>query len=77
MQQQTGYPPEVMAQIMTPDAYQAHVAWPEGMPDAFGGGGFYGAGSDDGDNLMEDSDRDDPERVPSATGGSDDDDMHD
>lgn len=39
MQQQAGYPPELMSQFMTPEAYQAHVSWPEGRPDAYGGGG--------------------------------------
>ncbi|AES69465.1 hypothetical protein MTR_3g030280 [Medicago truncatula] len=74
MQQQAGYPPEVMSQFMTPEAYQAHVSWPEGRPDPYGGGGSsFGMLSDD--ILMGDSDRDDPDRVPSATGGSDDDDM--
>ena len=28
MQQQVGYPPEVMAQFMTPTAFQAYVNWP-------------------------------------------------
>ncbi|AES78397.1 hypothetical protein MTR_7g029850 [Medicago truncatula] len=74
VQQQAGYPPEVMSQFMTPEAFQAHVSWPEGRPDPYGGGGSsFGTLSDD--ILMGDSDRDDPDRVPSATGGSDDDDM--
>jgi hypothetical protein len=42
LHQQAGYPPEVMSQFLTPEAYQAHVAWPEVRPNAFGGDGARG-----------------------------------
>lgn len=46
---------------MTPEAYQTYVSWPEGRPDAYGGGGSsFGTLSDD--RLMEDSDRDDKQK---------------
>ncbi|AES78770.2 hypothetical protein MTR_7g045330 [Medicago truncatula] len=81
MQQQAGYPLEVMGQFMTPPAFQAYVNWPEDMPGPYGGGGFYAgndevAEEDNGDGNEKGSDQDDPDRVPSATStqnGSDDD----
>jgi len=74
MQQHAGYPPEVMEQFMTPQAFQTHVAWPEVRPNPFRWGGAYGAFGEN-ENVMLDSDRDDPDRVPSATAGSDDDEI--
>jgi hypothetical protein len=71
MQQQQGYPPEVMDHFMTPPAFKAYLSWPEGMPDAFGGAGS-SFGSLDDDILMGDYDRDDPDKVPSASGDSND-----
>lgn len=67
MQQQQGYPPEVMDRFMTPPAFKDYLSWPEGMPDAFGG-----AESSDDDILMGDSDRDDPDKVPNASTDSND-----
>ena len=77
MQQQAGYPPEVMAQFMTPQAFQSYVAWPEDRPNPYGGGGAYGATTGENEDEMVGSDGDDPTRVPSATAGSEDDDMQD
>lgn len=81
MQQQHGYPPEIMDQFKAPPAFQEYVNWPEDMPKPYGGGNFF-AGQEDA-NMEEDiggvgdgDDRDDPDRVPSATSthdGSDDD----
>ena len=80
MQQQVGYPQEVMDQFMTPQAFQNYVNWPEGMPGPYGGVGDFAGhenatmGEDVGGD--EDDDRDDPANVPSATSshdGSDDD----
>jgi hypothetical protein len=73
MQQQAGYPPEVMNQFLTPVAYQAHVAWPGVRPNAFGGDGA-ARGIDEraegeegqGDGSNENFDQDDPSRVFSA-----------
>jgi len=70
MQQQAGYPPEVMAQFMTLTAFQSYVNWPMDTPNPYGGGGanFAGnmAGDDDagGDDMERD---DDPTQVHSAT----------
>jgi hypothetical protein len=72
LHQQAGYPPEVMSQFLTPEAYQAHVAWPEVRPNAFGGDGA--RGMDDkaegeeaqGHGSNEDLDEDDPNRGFSA-----------
>jgi hypothetical protein len=75
MQQQAGYPPEVMNQFLTPVAYQAHVAWPGARPNAFGGDGAAhgsevraeGEGEEgQGDGSNENFDQDDPSRVFSA-----------
>ena len=52
MQQQVGYPPEIMEQFMTLTAFQAYVNWPEDDPNAYGGGEFY-AGNED-ENMAED-----------------------
>jgi len=76
MQQQAGYPPEVMDQFMNPQAFQSYVAWPEDRPNPYGGGGAYGAACENEDEMVG-SDRDDPNRGPSATAGSEDDDMQD
>jgi hypothetical protein len=83
MQQQSGYPPEIMDQFMTPPAFQTYVNWPEGMPGPYGEGESYAGqdvnmAEDDGADGNEDvgDDRDDPANVPSATSthdGSDDD----
>jgi len=80
MQQQVGYPLEIMEQFMTPTAFQAYVNWPEDTPNAYGGGGFY-AGNE---NMAEDNaeeegmEQDDPTLVHSATStGSDEDDGFD
>jgi hypothetical protein len=79
MQQQSGYPQEVMDQFMTPQAFQTYVNWPGDIPGPYGGGGFYAGdvAEDVGDGCgnEEDLDRDDPDRVPSATPGSEDEDM--
>jgi hypothetical protein len=78
MQQQHGYPPEIMDQFMAPPAFQEYVNWPEDTPKPFGGGEDF-RGQDDAN--MEDIGGlgdDDPANVPSATStphGSDDDDM--
>jgi len=74
MQQHLEYPPEVMQQFMTPQAFQTHVAWPKVRPNPYGGGGAYGAFSENED-VKVDSDKDDPDRVPSTTAGSDDDEI--
>jgi hypothetical protein len=73
LHQHAGYPPEVMSQILTPEAYQAHVAWPGVRPNAFGGDGA-ARGIDEraegeegqGDGSNENFDQDDPSRVFSA-----------
>ena len=69
MQQQAGYPLEVMEQFMTPTAFQAYVNWPEDMPNAYGGGGSY-AGNENmaKDNADEEGmERDDLALVHNAT----------
>ena len=72
MQQQAGYPPEVMAQFMTPTAFQAYVNWPVDTPNPYGGGGVSFAGNDmagdDDDAGEDDMERDDDlTQVHSAT----------
>ena len=69
MQQQAGYPPEVMAQFMTPTAFQAYVNWPVDTPNPYGGGGanFAGNMAGDDDAGEDDMERDDPAQVHSAT----------
>ena len=64
MQQQAGYPPEVMAQFMTPTAFQAYVNWPVDTPNPYGGGGANFAGNMAGDDMERDED---PTQVHSAT----------
>jgi len=69
MQQQAGYPPEVMEQFMTPTAFQAYVNWHVDTPNPYGWGEYFAgnenmAGDDAGEEDME---RDDPTRVHSAT----------
>jgi len=79
MQQQAGYPPEVMEQFMTPTAFQAYVNWPVDTPNPYGGGGYF-AGNDvagDDDAGEEDMERDDPTRVHNATSTRSDDDGSD
>jgi len=88
MQQQAGYPPEIMELFMTPTAFQAYVNWPEDTPNAYGGGEFYAGNEDEnvaedvGGNVNEEGmEQDDPTHVHSATStrGDDDDgsdDMH-
>jgi len=66
MQQQAGYPLEIMEQFMTPQAFQTHVAWPEVRPNPYGRGGAFGA-EDENEDVMEYSDTDDPDKVPSET----------
>jgi hypothetical protein len=66
---------------MAPPAFQEYVNWPEDTPKPYGGGNFFACQEDA--NMEEDiggvgdgDDRDDPDRVPSATSthdGSDDD----
>jgi hypothetical protein len=88
MQQQSNYPPEIMAQFMTPPAFREYIDWPEDTPNAFGGAEFHTgyAGGDGGEENMADEDdgdgseegndeQDDPENVPSATSEGSDDDM--
>jgi len=79
MQQQAGYPLEVMAQFMTPTAFQAYVNWHVDTPNPYGGGGHF-AGNDmagDDDVGEEDMERDHPTRVHSATSTRSDDDGSD
>jgi len=77
MQQHAGYPPEVMEQFMTPQAFQAHVAWPEDTPNPYGGGGFFAKNENMAEDNAgeEDMEQADPTHVHSATStrGNDDD----
>jgi hypothetical protein len=65
MQQQSNYPPEIMAQFMTPPAFREYIDWPEDTPNAFGGAEF-NAGGDGGDENMAE---DDGENMADDDGG--------
>jgi len=67
MQQQAGYPLEVMAQFMTPTAFQAYVNWPVDTPNPYGGGGHFAGNDEAVDDDAGEDDMDDLMRVHSAT----------
>lgn len=54
MQQQSSYPPEIMAQFMTPTAFQEYANWPEDTPKPFGGAEFHAGGNGADENMAED-----------------------
>jgi len=57
-----------MEQFITPQDFQAHVAWPEDRPNPYGGGGYYAGDEDmaEDNGGDEDMERDDPTNVHSA-----------
>ncbi|WJX66010.1 hypothetical protein P8452_50607 [Trifolium repens] len=73
MQMHSGMPDDAALQVMSPEAYQTHVAWPGVRPFYYGGGGAQGDGQEgdgadqgDGDDVDGEGDGEDDDEVFSA-----------
>jgi hypothetical protein len=79
MQMHSGMPDDAALQVMSPEAYQTHVAWPGVRPFHYGGGSAQGdgAGQGDGDGNDDDveGDGEDDDEVFSANASGEEEEM--